>query len=189
MYTQSHTPTVVQGAGDDGAPLGFWHVAIFRNDFAFSGKPLILSTRWGILYGWWRWWRSVTVTVVATLAATFFLSRIRNYAKLNSEKTQIITLQYFIHKLYFYPRKKVEKTCIFTKKWLDHLRRNEGTKSFYGAYARGNLLDSLSIWLSLKKKKNPKWISTGYLFYRSIIYRKITGFRQCSRTKNSFANR
>ena len=67
-------------------PLGFWHVAIFRNDFAFSGKPLILSTRWGILYGWWRWWRSVTVTVVATLAAIFFLSRIRNYAKLNSEK-------------------------------------------------------------------------------------------------------
>ena len=33
-------------------PLGFWYAAIFRNDFAFSGKPLIFSTRWGILHGW-----------------------------------------------------------------------------------------------------------------------------------------
>ena len=62
-YTQSHTSTVVQGGGGgvDGTPLlGFWYVAIFRNDFAFIGKPLIFSTRWGIFYGWWLCLRSVT---------------------------------------------------------------------------------------------------------------------------------
>ena len=49
--------------------LSFWYVAVFRNDFAFSGS-LILSTRWGILYGWWRCWRSVIPTnKVASLAA------------------------------------------------------------------------------------------------------------------------
>ena len=41
-------------------PLSFWYVAAFWNDFAFSGKPLIFSTRWGIFYGWWHCWRSVT---------------------------------------------------------------------------------------------------------------------------------
>ena len=30
------------------------------NDFAFSGKPLIFSTRSGIFYGSWRCLRSVT---------------------------------------------------------------------------------------------------------------------------------
>ena len=43
-----------------GSALGFWYVAVFQNDFAFSRKPLILSTRRGIVYGWWRCWRSVT---------------------------------------------------------------------------------------------------------------------------------
>ena len=52
--------------------LGFWYVAIFRNDFAFNGKLLIFSARRGIFYGWgldkykdkenWRvddgWWSS-----------------------------------------------------------------------------------------------------------------------------------
>ena len=48
-------------AGVDGTPLlGFWYVAIFRNDFAFIGKPLIFSSRWGIFYGWWLCLRSVT---------------------------------------------------------------------------------------------------------------------------------
>ena len=32
----------------------FWYVAVFQNDFAFSGKPLIFSTRWAITYEWWR---------------------------------------------------------------------------------------------------------------------------------------
>ena len=71
-YTESHTPTVVKGGGADGTPLAFLYVAIFRNGFALSGKPLIFSTRWGIFYGWWRCWRSVTSpNMVAILAATF----------------------------------------------------------------------------------------------------------------------
>ena len=75
-YTQFHTPTVVQrvgGAGGEGIGTphqSFWNVAVFRNDFAFSGKPLIFSTRWGIFYGRWRYWRPFTSpTMVATLAA------------------------------------------------------------------------------------------------------------------------
>ena len=48
-----------EGGGMD-PPLSFWYVAVFRNDFAFSGKPLVFCTRWGIFYGWWRCWRSVT---------------------------------------------------------------------------------------------------------------------------------
>ena len=60
-YTQIHTPTVVQGERVDGTPpRSFWYVAVFRNDFAFSGKPMIFSTRWSIIYGWWRCWRPVT---------------------------------------------------------------------------------------------------------------------------------
>ena len=50
-YTQIHTPTVVQGEGVDGTPPeSFWYVAVFRNDFAFSGKLLIFSTRWSIIF-------------------------------------------------------------------------------------------------------------------------------------------
>ena len=41
-YTQSYTPTVVQGELID-PPLSFWYIAVFRNDFALSGKPLIFS--------------------------------------------------------------------------------------------------------------------------------------------------
>ena len=42
-YTQSHTPTVVQGGGliEPPYPLSFWYIAVFRNDFAFGGKLLI----------------------------------------------------------------------------------------------------------------------------------------------------
>ena len=48
-YTQVHTPTVVQWVGGgwvDGTPLqSNRYVAVFRNDFAFSEKPLIFLTR------------------------------------------------------------------------------------------------------------------------------------------------
>ena len=65
------TPPWYKGEGVDGTPpQSFWYVAAFRNDFAFSGKPLIFLTRWGIFYGWWRCWRPVTSTImVAILAA------------------------------------------------------------------------------------------------------------------------
>ena len=56
--TQIHTLTVVQGSvlGGGGGfdrtrRQNFWYLVVFQNDFAFSGKPLIFSTRWGIFYG------------------------------------------------------------------------------------------------------------------------------------------
>ena len=61
-----------EGWGEvDGNPTrSFWYVAVFRNDFAFSEKPLIFLTRWSIFYGWWRCWRLVSSpTMVAILAA------------------------------------------------------------------------------------------------------------------------
>ena len=48
MYTQTHTPTVVQGqgggAGWNPSPE-FFNVVVFQNDFTFSGKRLIFLTR------------------------------------------------------------------------------------------------------------------------------------------------
>ena len=49
-YTQSHTPTVVQGGGGGGGEvdlpsLEFFICCSIRNDFAVSGKPFIFSTR------------------------------------------------------------------------------------------------------------------------------------------------
>ena len=36
------------GRGVDGTPpRSFWYVAVFRNDFTFSGKPFIFLKRWG----------------------------------------------------------------------------------------------------------------------------------------------
>ena len=39
-YTQIHAPTMVQG-GVNGALPDILYVSVFRNDFIFSGKPLI----------------------------------------------------------------------------------------------------------------------------------------------------
>ena len=56
--------------GADWAPSqSFWYCAVFGNDFAFNGKPLILLTRWGIFYGWWRYWRPVTSPTIVTIFA------------------------------------------------------------------------------------------------------------------------
>ena len=83
-YTKIHTPTVVQGAGVDGPLLwSFWYVAVFRNDFTFIGKPLILLTRWGIFYGWWRCWRPVTLPTMVAIAwpPSWIITRIGNQVK------------------------------------------------------------------------------------------------------------
>ena len=42
-YTQIHTPTVVQEGGGWNPSPSFWYVALFWNDFTFSGKPFILG--------------------------------------------------------------------------------------------------------------------------------------------------
>ena len=52
-HTQIHTPS----RDTRTPPQRFWYVAVLRKDFAFSWKPLIFSTRWGIFYRWWRCWR------------------------------------------------------------------------------------------------------------------------------------
>ena len=44
LYTQIHTPTVVQ-AGVHGTHPRRFYVAVFRNGVTFSGKPLIFLTR------------------------------------------------------------------------------------------------------------------------------------------------
>ena len=72
-YIQSHPHRGTRGTGGGGSiepPLGFWYVALFWNNFAFGGKPLIFSTRWGIFYGWWPRWRPLTSpNMVAILTA------------------------------------------------------------------------------------------------------------------------
>ena len=83
-YTQSHLDPDRGTRGEGGLmespppPLSFLHVAIFWNDFAFSGKLLIFSTRWGIFYVWWHCLRSVTSPNVV---AIFDLSRNNNQVK------------------------------------------------------------------------------------------------------------
>ena len=44
-------PPWYKGEGLMDPPFSFWCVAVFRNDFAFSGKPLIFLIRWSIFYG------------------------------------------------------------------------------------------------------------------------------------------
>ena len=56
------------GRGVDGTPpRSFWYVAVFWNDFSFSGKPLIFLTRWGIVYGRWWCWGSLTSPITAAI--------------------------------------------------------------------------------------------------------------------------
>ena len=51
--TRKFIPPPWYKRGVDGTPpQGFSYVGVFRNDFAFSGKPLIFSTRFGILFLW-----------------------------------------------------------------------------------------------------------------------------------------
>ena len=117
----------------DGTPSrSFWYVAVFLNDFNFSGKPLLFLTRWGIFYGRWCCWRSVaSPTMVPSWPPSWILSRIKNHVKIvrNSSfgglcmenNTWISKLHNFSPKIYFYFWKKLKKICIFTQKWLDHL--------------------------------------------------------------------
>ena len=81
---QIHTLTVVQMRGGGGGwnPLrSFWYVAVFWNDFNFSGKPLFFLTRWGIFYGWWRCWRPVQ-----QWSPSWILPKIRNPKKKRKKK-------------------------------------------------------------------------------------------------------
>ena len=118
-YTQIHTTTVAQGVGGggmDGIPLlSFWYVAVFWNNFAFSGKPLIFLTRLQVYFigggaagGLWRhqqWSPS--------WLPSWILPRIRNQVKTVGNSNFCDGMILFL--------KKVEKTCIFTQNWLNQL--------------------------------------------------------------------
>ena len=68
-----------RGEVDETPPRSFWYVTVFRNDFTFTGKPLIFLTRWGIFYGWWRCWRPVTHQQWSPSSPpSWILPRIRN---------------------------------------------------------------------------------------------------------------
>ena len=55
-----------------------WYIAVFWNDFAFSRKPLIFLTRWGIYFGCWRCW---SLWYHQQWSPSWILPRIRNQVK------------------------------------------------------------------------------------------------------------
>ena len=115
------------GGGMDGIPLpSFWYVAVFRNNFTFSGKPLIFLTRLQVYFvgggaagGLWRhqqWSPS--------WLPSWILPRIRNQVKTAGNSNFCDGLILFL--------KKVEKTCISPKIGLtnctfDVISRNHST--------------------------------------------------------------
>ena len=99
----------------DGTPSrSFWYVAVFPNDFNFSGKPLIFLTRWGIFYGRWRCWRPVaSPTMMPSWPPSWILSRIKNHVKIvkNSsfgglcmENNTWISKLHYLYYMYFHPK-------------------------------------------------------------------------------------
>ena len=71
-------PPWYKGRVDGTPPLSFWYVAVYRNYFTFSWRPLIFLTRRGIFYGWWRCWRPVTSPTVFVILAAI-LDFIKNW--------------------------------------------------------------------------------------------------------------
>ena len=128
-YTQSHTPTVVQGRGWlTPPPLEFLIHCSISKRFCLQWKAFdLLSTRWGIFYWWWRCWRSVTSPNMVAISAAI-LDFIKNwiqvktvrisFLRLTCKITKIITLHHFIHKLYFYSWKKLKKHTFSLKNGL-----------------------------------------------------------------------
>ena len=77
--TLGHTqrpPLWYKGGGGVGwwtpPPLqcSFWYVAVSQKNFAFTVKPLIFSTQWGIFCGGWHCWISVTSQNKVAILAT-----------------------------------------------------------------------------------------------------------------------
>ena len=135
MYTQIFTPPLYRGkGGGDRPPQSFWYVVVFQNNFAFSEKPLIFSTRWGINYfmgggaagGLWHHQRWSPFWL-----PSWILPRIRNQVKTAINGNFLCWTCKITHKnkhfASFYPQalllllKGVENTCIFTQKKLDQL--------------------------------------------------------------------
>ena len=79
----------------DGTLLYFLFVSVFRNNFAFSRKPLIFSTSWGIFYGWWHRWRTVRSTNMVTILVAIldFITK-KNQVKKGGESILRINIYY-----------------------------------------------------------------------------------------------
>ena len=119
MYKQIHTPTVVTTGGGGGwmepAPRSFWYVAVFWNDFTFSGKPLIFSTRWGYFMGSGTaggLWRHQQWS--PSWPPSWILPRIRNQVRTARNGYFLclgwkITHKYALCMIYFYCWKKLKK--------------------------------------------------------------------------------
>ena len=101
VHANSYPQRSTSGVGVDGTPpRSFWYVEVFWNDFTFSGKLLIVKTRWGIFYGWWRCWRSVTSpTMVAILAAILDFPKI--FRATSAEKRPAVNAFQWRH---YYPK-------------------------------------------------------------------------------------
>ena len=107
-------------------PFSFWYVAVFQQNFAFSGKPLIFSTQWGLFCGWWHCWISVTSqNKVAILASRLgFIKNLRLTCKITHNYLRCIILStsftFSVEKSWqlqktsgadvLLPRKKIRKT-------------------------------------------------------------------------------
>ena len=71
-----------EGGGNSGwkpPSKSFLYVALFRNDFPFSGKPLIFSTRWGIFGAAGGLWRRQQRS--PSWPPSWILPRIKNQVK------------------------------------------------------------------------------------------------------------
>ena len=107
-------------------PFSFWYVAVFQQNFAFSGKPLIFSTQWGLFCGSWHCWISVTsqnkVTILASRLG--FIKNLRLTCKITHNYLRCIILStsftFSVEKSWqlqktsgadvLLPRKKIRKT-------------------------------------------------------------------------------
>ena len=91
VHAKSYPHRGVQGGGGvlTDPPLEFLKCCsiLKLNDFAFSGKPLIFSTRSGIFYGSWRCLRSVTSPNMVAI-----LDFIKNQKSGNKNRELIIFL-------------------------------------------------------------------------------------------------
>ena len=99
---------------------------MFQQNFAFSGKPLIFSTQWGLFCGWWHCWISVTSqNKVAILASRLgFIKNLRLTCKITHNYLRCIILStsftFSVEKSWqlqktsgadvLLPRKKIRKT-------------------------------------------------------------------------------
>ena len=103
-------------------PRRVWYVAVFWNDFTFSGKPFIFLPRWGIFYGLVGQLEACDVVNngyhlgfyqeleirLKPWEGEFFVLHMKNNTILATRLTFIVIRSW-------------KKTCIFTQNWLHHL--------------------------------------------------------------------